>query len=213
MRFTIGARIKQARRQKGLTQKELSQLCGWSDFPARVSNYERGQREPKSEHLGKLADALSVSIDWFYKSTDNVLAAHENRPRYGTANMVPVLEWVQIIPYLEDQPLPRDIKTLPMPDHFGKRCFNLIVDGDSMESPQGVSFLHRDHIVIDPDATAETNDYVLAKMDDNHVVFKQLTSDMGLSYLKPLNPRYPIIEMTANMEILGVVKSQTHYFE
>ncbi len=213
MRVTIGARIKQARRQQGLNQAELSQLCGWSEFPARISNYERGKREPKSEDLRKLANALSVSIDWFYKSTDQTLSVQESRLRYGTANMVPMLSWDQVIPYLQNQALKQDIDSIPVPSQFGTNCFGLLVDGDSMESTQGTSFLHGSHIVVDPDADAQPNDYVLVKTGQDQIVFKQLTSDMGKCYLKPLNPRYPLTEMTDTMQVIGVIKINIQYFE
>lgn len=213
MRLTIGARIKQARREKGLNQAELSQLCGWSKYPARVSNYERGEREPKSDDLRKLANALSVSIDWFYKSADQTLTLQEDRPRYGTANMVPMLLWQQVIPYLQKQSVVSEIDPIPLPSGFNSNCFGLVIDGDSMESTQGNSFLGGTHIIIDPEATAKPSDYVLAQTAPDQIVFKQLISDMGQNYLKPLNPRYSVTKMTETMEIIGVVKMHIQYFD
>lgn len=55
-----GIRIKEIRQKKGLTQKQLGDMCGIAD--ANIRKYENGKQNPKIETLQKIADALGVSL-------------------------------------------------------------------------------------------------------------------------------------------------------
>ncbi|HEM9634214.1 TPA: helix-turn-helix transcriptional regulator [Streptococcus agalactiae] len=57
----IGSRIRELRKNKGLTQKELASLVNMGD--TTIANYEKGFRTPKKNTLFRLANALSVTID------------------------------------------------------------------------------------------------------------------------------------------------------
>jgi len=58
---TVGERLKWARRQRQLTQVELSDKAGVSQ--QLVSHLEKGATE-QSMHLPHLADALQISLEW-----------------------------------------------------------------------------------------------------------------------------------------------------
>ena len=55
-----GTKIKEIRKQKGLTQKQLGDLCGIAD--SNIRKYENGKQNPKIETLQKIADALECSL-------------------------------------------------------------------------------------------------------------------------------------------------------
>ena len=55
-----GTKIKEIRKQKGLTQKQLGDLCGIAD--SNIRKYENGKQNPKIETLQKIADALEVPL-------------------------------------------------------------------------------------------------------------------------------------------------------
>ena len=57
--LTIGERIRQARNEKGLTQKQLGSISGTSEITIR--QYELGKRQPRIEQLQRIADALNIS--------------------------------------------------------------------------------------------------------------------------------------------------------
>lgn len=57
----IGNKIKEYRKLKGLTQKELAKTVGMGD--TTIANYEKGLRTPKKNTLFKLANAFDISID------------------------------------------------------------------------------------------------------------------------------------------------------
>lgn len=57
--MTIGENIKRIRKEKGMTQKQLGDLCGMNE--ANVRKYELGKANPKIETICKIAFALGVS--------------------------------------------------------------------------------------------------------------------------------------------------------
>lgn len=62
-------RLKELRKERGLTQEELSKLSGVS-FPT-ISRYENGLRdEPKLTILKTLANYFDVTIDYLVGDTD-----------------------------------------------------------------------------------------------------------------------------------------------
>jgi SOS-response transcriptional repressor LexA len=80
-------------------------------------------------------------------------------------------------------------------------AFALVVRGDSM-APE---FIEGEIITVDPGREAVNGSYVVAKNGDE-ATFKQLVFDGPNVFLKPLNKRYPIRDMTGiNFRIIGVV--------
>lgn len=92
-------------------------------------------------------------------------------------------------------------------------AFALRIYGDSMESASGVSFPDGAVIIADPDQVATNGSFVVVSVHQNkEATLKQLVSDGNKRYIKPLNPRYPIIECTVNTTIYGVVKQMVINF-
>ena len=54
-------KIREYRKAKGLTMKQLGEMVG--ALESSISFYERGLQQPDLDMLGKIADALNVSID------------------------------------------------------------------------------------------------------------------------------------------------------
>lgn len=54
----IGENIKKIRKEKGLTQQQLGDLCGMKD--AQIRKYESGKFIPKYETMERIAKALNV---------------------------------------------------------------------------------------------------------------------------------------------------------
>lgn len=54
----VGKKIREVRKEKGLTIKQLGNLCGISE--QNMGNYERGVRTPKLETIRKIANALEI---------------------------------------------------------------------------------------------------------------------------------------------------------
>lgn len=58
--MNTGERIKKARKNAKMTQKELGEKCGINE--ANIRKYESNRQNPKNETLGRIADALGIPI-------------------------------------------------------------------------------------------------------------------------------------------------------
>ncbi len=65
---TVGKRIREARKARGLSQEKLSELLGVS-FQA-VSSWETGRFIPDAEHLPALAKELDLSLDALFTEAE-----------------------------------------------------------------------------------------------------------------------------------------------
>lgn len=65
----LSEKLKQARKQKGLTQGQLAQKIG-ADIQ-RISKYERGVLIPTTGIIVKLSNTLDVSLDYLLKNGKN----------------------------------------------------------------------------------------------------------------------------------------------
>lgn len=68
-RQDLGNNIKRLRLAAGFSQAKLSEACGWIGDNSRVSNYERGKREPRIDELTRMAEVLGIEIADFYRPT------------------------------------------------------------------------------------------------------------------------------------------------
>ena len=67
--MTTGKRIQKARKEKGLTQKELGDKLGVS--ASMVAQYENDLRNPKIETAEKIAHVLDVTSDFLLGRVDD----------------------------------------------------------------------------------------------------------------------------------------------
>ena len=74
---TIGQRIKRLRKQKGYSQKILSEKIGCNQ--GSLSNYELGKRTPHMEAATSLAEALDISLDYLINGDNQGFLFNENK--------------------------------------------------------------------------------------------------------------------------------------
>ncbi len=77
--MTIGERIKEIRKEAGLTQKELAEMCEIAIIT--IQQYERNKRQPRIEQLQRIAAALGVLPgdllqDGMYPTSEEMAAIH-----------------------------------------------------------------------------------------------------------------------------------------
>lgn len=78
----VPKRLREARLQAGLSQKELGIRAGIDEFSAspRINQYERGKHTPDYLTLARLGDVLKVPTAYFYADSDGlaslILAFH-----------------------------------------------------------------------------------------------------------------------------------------
>ena len=62
----VGARIKEARLRKHLSQAQLAELLGLT--PPYISNLETGKQNMSITALARISDVLEVSADWILRN-------------------------------------------------------------------------------------------------------------------------------------------------
>lgn len=175
-----------------------------------------------SKHSPAIARALGISLEWLTEGRGEMF---DNQPAdkastydlsaeaQQTRRAVPLISWVQAGQWSElvDNFMPGDAaEWLDIDFNASPYTFALTVRGDSM-APE---FHEGARIIIDPAKEALDGSFVVARLDDaEEATFKQLVVDGPQRYLKPLNPRYPIIEANGNMTICGVVRAQSKRYE
>lgn len=93
----VGQNIKNAREQKGLSQRDLAQKLNISQ--AAVSQFENGKNPPKIDTLLKIANALQVDINALLDDSDSpILRAMKksNSPLYDDYKMHLLSRFVEL---------------------------------------------------------------------------------------------------------------------
>jgi len=67
--MVFGQRLRYLRESKKMTQKELAKALNSSE--STIGMYERGEREPNFETVGKIASYFGVSVDFLLGHTND----------------------------------------------------------------------------------------------------------------------------------------------
>jgi len=197
----------------GKSQSQISHLIGSSPIK-NIGDRIAGQVEV----------AFNKPAGWLDKEH---LSIHEAMASYDVSRTpalhctVPLISWQQAAKwhelaatYVVDKSNGSELE-IPVTTNIGINAFALKVQGESMESPAGISFPHNAVIVVDPDKDAVNGSYVVVSgiNEEEAIAFKQLIVDGPARYLKPLNPRYPILELNPGAIICGVVRQMTLFID
>lgn len=191
-------------------QLALARKAGLSQ--STISRMRRGEVDPQSDNVRRVAEALGIPA-WRLldpTATDDpgsftaVVATQAKGLR-----TVPIVSLVQAGDFgetVDPYPAGDGSGQLLCPVNCGPGTFALKVQGESMEP----RYHDGDIIFVDPDKSAVHGSYVIVRLEnEQEATFKQLAIDGSRRYLKPLNTRYPVIEITTEAKIVGVVIAAT----
>ncbi|CAG9414879.1 MULTISPECIES: LexA family protein [Morganellaceae] len=201
----IGERLKSIRESRGLSQAQLAKLCGYS-AASRIGNYELGERKISADDALVISEALGVSPAelMFGDRSDQVVSNYE----------YPLFSKVQAGAFTENSNAytrSDAIAWIPTAKKASDSAFWLEVEGHSMTAPQGgrPSFPEGMLILVDPEQEVSFGDFCIARLMNDEFTFKRLIREGETEYLEPLNPRFEMIPINGNCQIIGkVVKSQ-----
>lgn len=208
--MSLGQRLKQAREKAELSQRGLAKRSGLSQ--QLISKLENGLVESTTEAFA-LAEALRVNPLWLAtgkgspRGNDNVADGPDIMAHVPLVSWVAAGNWREVVdPY----PAGEGERLVPVTRRVGKNAYALRVQGDSMEPV----FPNGSIIIVDPDAEPRQGSYVIVRLDDaEQATFKQLVVDGGARYLKPLNPRYPVMTIKERATVCGVVRQMVMDFD
>lgn len=193
----IGARIKQVREEKGLTQEELANVLGLNK--STIQRYETAKIEKiKLPIVEAIAQLLDVNPEWISDKTDiripyNTPEQSETKlkkipyTKTGTV-LVPLVGRVAAgySCYAEEN-ITEYIRTDEDTIKTGYDYFWLEVKGDSME-PE----LHeKDLVLVREQETLENTCYAVVTIDSEDGLVKLVNVDYDKITLTSINPYYP----------------------
>lgn len=202
--ITLGARVQYAREQKGWSQKELANKVAVSQ--QTISKLEDGKVE-QSKYLIELAHALGVSMSW-------LRYGHSEPPEGKSIEQVispgmPIIHWHNVADWKSGLRAGLNVEEfISVGNSPGPNCYALRIKSDAMVNTVSgnPSFPPGAIIIVDPDREVKVYNYVIATHGGSkEATFKQYVEEGGISWLKPLNPQYPMIQVVNGVEIYGVV--------
>ncbi|MBF0420232.1 MAG: helix-turn-helix domain-containing protein [Magnetococcales bacterium] len=205
----FGERIKQARKHAGLTQKELADKTGISQTAVHKLECGRSASSRRSVSI-----ALTCGVDPIWLDTGLGEMALPGASAYGEDGKVartypllariPLISWDELAKYCgesEENFKPEAKSWIPVAPKASERSFALKVPDDSMEP----EFCEGEIIIIDPMMVGSHNQFLVAREGANRPTFKRFIDHGGQKYLKPMNNRYPMIEVKGELKVCGVV--------
>lgn len=216
---TWNDRLAIAIKESPFSQTDLARIVKVSN--PTVSDWVKGKtKEMKRENVSPVCRTLDITEKWLFEGKgpmrpggqDSVREVHGNYSAADIRGWVPLISYVQAGQWSEAMDIYEPgygEKLSPTTVPHSKSTFALRVEGRSMTRPEGAhgpSFPHGMIIYVDPERDCAPGDYVIARFNDNHATFKQLSLEEGRPVLVPLNPdskQYPVIR--DEFEIIGRV--------
>lgn len=216
--MSLGERVKVARKYAKLSGKELAIRVGISD----TAIYHLEKRGSKfSFHATSIAMTCGVDPIWLdtgrgemslLGSTPGMSQAEFTQAaKDGSIHRAPIFARLPLISWedasrLCEEPAesfhPKAEAWLPIAPKGSDRTFALRVQDDSMVP----EFQEGEFILIDPTLPGKHNQFIVARVEgDTMATFKQLMVVGSRTYLKPLNSRYPLIDVQGDIKVCGVV--------
>ncbi|MBF0422088.1 MAG: helix-turn-helix domain-containing protein [Magnetococcales bacterium] len=216
MTNTLSDRIQQARKHAGLTQKELADKVGISQTAVHKLECGRSRSSRRT-----VAIALTCGVDpiWldngrgemalpgaapYAAEFSGVREDGETYRAYPLIARIPLISWDEMAKYCgqDAENFTPDVSAwVPVAPKASDRSFALKVPDDSMEP----EFYEGEVIIIDPTRRGSHNQFLVAREGKNRPTFKQLILHGNQQYLKPLNSRYPLIDVKTEIHVCGVV--------
>jgi len=194
--------VTQLAKHLGKTQSQISHLIG--------TNPVKNIGDRFASHVEKVFNKPTGWLDQEHHDIQEASGIYHSTPLRRAYFQVPIITWQEAEQWLKN-PEQYTAKSFPnslvISVQLSPQAFALKIEGDIMEAPGGTSFPRECLVIADTDQPAQNGTYVIAKASaDTSLIFRQLIIDGNKRYLKPLNPRYPIIELPPHGSIYAVAK-------
>ncbi|WDI30033.1 helix-turn-helix transcriptional regulator [Hyphococcus flavus] len=202
---SIGDRIRQARKTKGMSQSDLASRVGVSQ-PA-IANWESGIHDPRRLTLAKLADALEAPLDWLAagdrsaaESDKHAAAAYIRRP----VRHVPVVSLRTAALLARDPGAdPHAMAEDYIPVTLGpSKLVAVFINDPAID----LAFLPDTVVIVDyEDKMPDDGDYCLIHVEETPLVRRWKSNP---ARLEPVSSQdgHPTIAFTPSVTIIGCVR-------
>ncbi len=169
-------RLREARKAKGLTQKQVAETIGLSQ--GSYSTWENGHTKIDARSLHRLAEIFDVTSDYLLGIESN----YKTKPFIR----VPVVGMVAAgYPHFADEEILDFEEVSPELAARGE-LFGLRVTGQSMEP----MIMDGDIAIVRRQDDAENGDTVVAKVNGDEATVKKLRRSSDMLTLVPINPTF-----------------------
>ncbi|WHS58556.1 S24 family peptidase [Pseudomonas sp. G2-4] len=208
----VKAKMKELR----VTQVVLAERLGMSQ--GGVGHWLTKRRQPSVEDMNRVLQELGMEflevamvIREPDTTTDEGMALAQ---KYNPYFRYPVSDWNEVGEIREGDLAAYGQARYELTDYHAQgRAFWLVVVGDAMTAPSGLSIPEGMSILVDPAIEAVPGKLVVAQLPgSSDATFRKLIEESGQRYLVPLNPTYPKNLYTEQCRIIGVVVQATIRF-
>jgi SOS-response transcriptional repressor LexA len=181
-----------------------------------VGHWLNKRRQPSIQDMNRVLRALGMDFLEVAMVIREVLQDDEPclTHKYNPYFRYPVSEWREPMQVRDGELAIYGKPRFELTDYHAQgAAFWLVVVGDAMTAPTGVSIAEGMMILVDPAIVPEPGKLVIAQWSDStEATFRKLIEEGGQRYLVPLNPTYPKALYTDECRILGVVVQATAKF-
>jgi len=202
-----------------VTQVILGERVGVSQ--GGIGHWLNKRREPSIEDMNRVLQALGLGflevalvirepdIDGEDAEAVEISLAQKYNPYFR----YPVSDW-RGIDKVQDEQAGYGQQRFELTDYHARgAAFWLVVTGDAMTAPSGISISEGMLILVDPAIEAQPGKLVIAQLpDSSEAMFRKLIEEGGQRYLIALNPTYPKSLYNDDCRIIGVVVQATAKF-
>jgi len=208
--------VKAKMKELHITQVVLAERLGMSQ--GGIGHWLTKRRQPSLEDMNRVLKELGLEflevamvIREPDTSTDEGMVLAQ---KYNPYFRYPISEWHDIGTVREGDLADYGPSRYELTDYHAQGdAFWLVVVGDAMTAPSGLSIPEGMSILVDPAIEAVPGKLVIAQLPgSSDATFRKLIEESGQLYLVPLNPTYPKSLYTEQCRIIGVVVQATIRF-
>lgn len=194
-RNILGAKIKKAMKEAGLTQQKLADKLGITN-PV-VNAWINGKRNPTVNTIKRIAKATEKPFSFFLEESNIIDSRIE-------LSLIPVRG---LSSASGGKFILEETETFLPFKKSGPNQFAIKIVGDCMVDPDDPrnSIYDGDYVIVDPDVEARNGDVIVARLDGEYSTVKRMYRHGEEVRLVPDNPDYAPIIRTGATFIVGKV--------
>jgi SOS-response transcriptional repressor LexA len=208
--------VKAKMSELNLTQELLADRLGMSQ--GGVGHWLNKRRDPGIANMNRVLKALGMDfLEVALVIREPQVSEAEEMPlalKYNPYFRYPVSDWRKPAEVRDGELTLYGKERFELSDYHAQGpAFWLVVVGDAMTAPSGISIAEGMLILVDPAIVPAPGKLVIAQWPDStEATFRKLIEEGGQRYLVPLNPTYPKALFTEQCRIIGVVVQATAKF-